>query len=62
MTRKEFISFNKKYNIVNIKDDKEIDNIFNKLKEFYIKYDDDPILSFIRNSGSVDINKVLINI
>jgi hypothetical protein len=62
MTKNEFIAFNNKYNIINIKDKHQVDDIFIKLKEPYIKYDDDPILSFIRNSGSVDIDKVLINI
>jgi hypothetical protein len=62
MTKNEFIAFNQKYNIINIKDKYQIDDIFIKLKEPYVKYNDDPILSFIRNSGSVNINEVLNNI
>ena len=59
MTKKEFLSFNQEYNIIKLKNNEEIDDIFNKLKEPYIKYNDDPILSFIRNSGSVNIDEVL---
>jgi len=59
MTKKEFLTFNQKYNIIKLKNDEEIDDIFIKLKEPYIKYNDDPILSFIRNSGSVNIDEVL---
>jgi len=56
MTKNEFELFNNKHNIVH---NKEIDKIYKELDKPYNKYDDYPILSFIRNSGSVNVDEII---
>lgn len=59
MTKNNFLLFNKKYNIIkNI----NIDKIFMELDKETNKLHDLPIVTFIKNSGSVDINEVLTKI
>jgi len=61
MTKKEFKLFNKNYKKLYNNDNETdfIDKIFKELDKPYNKYADDPILSFIRNSGSVDIDEII---
>jgi hypothetical protein len=59
MTKQEFELFNNKHSIIDNIEPNYINNIFKELDKPYDKYKDDPILSFIRNSGSVNINKII---